>query len=100
MSDASPDAPVKPQGEGAVRRMIAGIAIFFGAILLYQNVEGFPAWACIAMAPAGMVCYGWGWWRAFRAKINSDWFSKALNILGLVFFILLGALLLVRMLTA
>ncbi|MCW8128752.1 MAG: hypothetical protein KIS92_00070 [Planctomycetota bacterium] len=89
-----------PSDDGAVPRMVAGIALFLLAGFLFQNVPAFPPKAGVAMGVIGMACYAWGWWRAFRAKINADWFSRALNILGAVFFYILGGMLLAKLLAA
>jgi len=78
--------------------MIAGLLLFLGGTLTFQTDAGLPAALCASIAGAGMAVYVFGWWQSFRAKLNSDWFSRALNLLGLVFFLVLGGLLLHRML--
>lgn len=78
--------------------MIAGLLLFLGGALAFQTESGLPAGLCAALSGAGMAVYVFGWWQSFRAKLNSDWFSRALNLLGLFFFLVLGGLLLHRML--
>ena len=80
--------------------MVGGIALFLAGAILFQTYPGLPAFVYPALCVAGMAVYARGWWLAFRAKINSDWFSKALNILGAVFFFVLGVMMLIRMLAA
>lgn len=76
--------------------MLAGIVLFLLGGSLFQNMPDVPPGVCVALGVAGMALYGWGWWRAFRSKVNADWFSRALHILGAVFFFGLGALLLAK----
>lgn len=95
-ADNGPNAPA--QSGHALVWMAAGLLFFLGGALASQTEASLQPALCAALSGVGMAVYVFGWWQSFRAKLNSDWFSRALNLLGLFFFLVLGSLLIYRML--
>jgi len=80
--------------------MLAGLALFLACAAARFSWSRGEDWKVLLFACgcAGLLVYLLGWWNAFRARHNADWFSKALNLLGGVAFVLFSALILYRML--